>query len=201
MATPTETMRQAVIALAESCGTLPPKGLLGNPAAAPEPSGDPKTPDKVTTGGGHLVFDVNSLLGTSDASGSMVRVKLISSGLYEDLAATWDPGTEAPPGQNWEGKNQITTVGLLGQTAPGSSTAADYEVDTLVGHGSAWELDSGNKPKVANRVEVEGIGGYLEGTVITKLNELIAQYNQLRTDYNNATRPTTATAVTGIPMT
>ena len=161
MATPTEVLEQTIKDLAEGCGTLPPKGLLGDPLAAAEPYGDPKPPDAVTTGGGHLVLDVNSLLGTSSADGAMVRVSLVSSGAYEDVAASWDPGVQSPPGQYWKGKNSLITVGLLGQAAPGSAIAADYLVDTLVQHGSAWEGDGGGNPKVANKVEIDGVAKYL----------------------------------------
>lgn len=192
----------AIIALAESCREDAPKNVMGDPAHAVEPLGDPATPDKVTTGGGQLVFDVNSILGSSDASGSSIRVRLVATpASYQDVTTTWVAGQGDPDNKYGTGKNQATT-GLLGQTPPGSSVAADYELLEMAGHGTAWEMDGGSppKPKTPIRVQVEGFANYVEETLVGKLNELIDQYNQLRTDYNDSTVPTSAAEVTKLPV-
>ncbi|MDD5542847.1 MAG: hypothetical protein PHX83_06700 [Acidobacteriia bacterium] len=67
--------------------------------------------------------------------------------------------------------------------------------------GAAW----GPEP-AAIPCQIEGLADYLDTLGITetaaikaKVNEIVAQYNQLRTDYNAGTVPTTATAVIPIP--
>jgi hypothetical protein len=160
MGVETTALEQKIKDLAESCGTEPPKNVLGDPAHAVAPSGNAKAPDKVVHDGGALAFDLNGVLGGSDVHGANVRVSLVSSGAHEDVATTWLPGSGDPDNQNGTGKNQAAT-GLLGQGTP-STVAADYLVDKLLGHGSAWALDGGGKPTSPLRVIVDGVGAYFE---------------------------------------
>jgi hypothetical protein len=77
-------------------------------------------PTSVTDiGGGNLEFDLTSLLGTSDRRGTVVRVSLNETGVYEDVTSTWS------------GSKNIATTGLLGQTSP-STDEEDYTI------GSEW---------------------------------------------------------------
>lgn len=47
----------------------------------------------------------------------------------------------------------------------------------------------------------EHVVGYIDNPVVTKINELIGEYNQLRTDIITAAIPTTAASVDKIPTT
>lgn len=77
-------------------------------------------PTSVTNiGGGELEIDLTLLLGSADRRGAVVRVTLNKTGVSEDVVSTWN------------GTNNITTTGLLGQTSP-SEVAIDYTI------GSAW---------------------------------------------------------------
>lgn len=53
------------------------------------------------------------------------------------------------------------------------------------------------------QIFLEGIGEYLDNNSLSdlkdKLNELIASHNQLLTDYNNSTWPSSASTVTLLP--
>lgn len=193
-------LREAIQTLAESCHSESPKQMLGDPNATPTPSGNTKPPDTVFSSGGRLLFDINSFLGSSDSHGKQVRITCLLTGQHQDVVSTWLPGPGDPANDFNTGKNQVTTR-LLGQTAPGSLNKDHYSIDDLNAHGQAWETE-GNpvKPKVTTGAEIEGIGVYLEGTVVAKLNELIGQFNQLRTDYDNGVVPTTATAVSTLPV-
>ena len=61
--------------------------------------------------------------------------------------------------------------------------------------GSIWAVDGDGNPVVLLGVLVAMSGQELDATVIAKVNELIGAYNQLRTDYNAGTVPTSAAAV------
>lgn len=76
---------------------------------------DDTQPDHVSVGGA-LSFQINSLLGNSNRAGATVRVRLNSSGAFEDCISTWDGS-----------HNVIDTTGLLGQSSPSSNTE-DYTV-------------------------------------------------------------------------
>jgi hypothetical protein len=68
---------------------------------------------------------INGLLGTSDESGTDVRIRLDSSYAYEDCVSLW--------GDLGDGNvNYIETTGTLGQGGSPSETASDYEVAELV---------------------------------------------------------------------
>ena len=193
-------LQQTIQALAEACAHEAPKNVLGNPAHAKVPSGNAKAPDKVVVSESSLVFDLNSVLGTSDAHGTSLRIWLSSTpGTYQDVASTWLAGVGDPDNVYGTGKNQATT-GFLGQPTP-STTAANYSVDKLLGHGAVWD-DSTTPPgsELPPRIEVDGIGGFLENVVIAKLNSLIDQYNQLLDDYNHSRLPSTATSVAKLPV-
>lgn len=70
-------------------------------------------------GGGLLQFDVTSLLGQNNRAGAVVRVQFQPSGTFQDVVSTWN------------GTTNIVVTGLLGQSAP-STTTTDY------GIGSDW---------------------------------------------------------------
>lgn len=76
-------------------------------------------PDLVTDLGPNLTFNVNSLLGTTDATGAIVRVYFNATDAYEDCVSTWT-GTI----------NQITTAAGLGQPGPLSTVVTDYTIGT-----------------------------------------------------------------------
>lgn len=78
------------------------------------------TPDSVVDNGATLTFNLNGYLGSTNKSGTLIRVKLNDSGAFEDVVSTWTGSV-----------NRVTT-GLLGQTDP-STTITDYTV------GSEWE--------------------------------------------------------------
>ena len=60
--------------------------------------------------------------------------------------------------------------------------------------GGAWEPEPKTWPLV-----VEGIADWADATLKAKLNELVGAYNQLRTDYNDGTVPTSAQEVDPLP--
>jgi hypothetical protein len=82
--------------------------------------------------------------------------------------------------------------------SPGTRvTIGDLKFDS----GAAWA----NEPK-SIPTQIEGLAAYLDSLGISgtaaikaKVNEIVAQYNQLRTDYNAGTVPTTATVLAPIP--
>ena len=83
------------------------------------------SPDSVTNLGSTLKIVIDSLLGTSERTGAVVRVMSNLTGVYEDLTSQWD-------GSN----NYVETTGFLGQATP-SVIASDYTI------GSAWrELEN-----------------------------------------------------------
>jgi len=81
-------------------------------------------------GGGQLLFDLTSLLGSTNRAGLTVRVHYNETGAYEELTSLWDGS-----------KNYVITSGLLGQTSPkynvggGSPTSNAQEYYSV---GSAW---------------------------------------------------------------
>jgi hypothetical protein len=174
-------LKNAIVALAEAGSNDGTKLLLGNPANPPVPMGSPMSPDSVELPSGSIKLKLFTLMGSMSAAGKWVRVRCIPTAATQDVQCTWD------------GSNNYATTGLLGQITP-STDVDDYEVVKLSNRGTGWE----NETPI--ETEFEGVGLYLEGTVIAKLNELIEQYNQLRTDYNNGIIPTTATAVTTLPV-
>jgi len=72
-------------------------------------------------------------------------------------------------------------IGSTGNTV----TIDDVEMST----GKAWQDPS------FIAVLQEGLSDWLDDPLISKLNELIGQYNQLRSDYNSMTVPTSANSV------
>lgn len=94
---------------------------------------DLENPSSVTNLGDRLRFNINSLLGTSDRSGSVVRVRSNTTGGFEDLMSTFAAG-----------ENRIETIpgpnAFLGQSVP-STAVGDYTI------GSEWReltgLDDG----------------------------------------------------------
>jgi len=84
-------------------------------------------PDDVTLVGSTLRFAVDGILGTSERTGTSVRVQLDASGTYEDVISEWADYGEG-------NKNYITTTTLLGQQL------ADLDTDeTHYTVGSAWK--------------------------------------------------------------
>lgn len=82
---------------------------------------DQGQPTNVVNNGSNLTFNVNSILGTSNRTGSVVRVRSAVTGSFQDIPTVWD-------GIN----NKITTGGtdpFLGQASP-SLADADYIVGT-----------------------------------------------------------------------
>jgi predicted phage baseplate assembly protein len=74
-------------------------------------------PTSVAVGGAVLDFDLTSLLGTSERTGTLVRVAFNDTGAAEDVVSTWD------------GVKNVCQTGLLGQSSP-SAVATDYTVGT-----------------------------------------------------------------------
>lgn len=70
----------------------------------------------LTTSPGQIIFDLTSLLGSTNASGAEVTVTYSKTGATETLTSTWS-GT----------KNEALTAGLLGQVSA-SDTVTDYLV-------------------------------------------------------------------------
>lgn len=117
---------------------------------------------------GRLLFDVNSLLGTSDRTGSSVRVQLNETTAYEDCTSAFGD----PDGSWGENRNYILTVGLLGQTSP-STDSEDYSV------GRAWyeltNIDDGTAGLTQN------------GSVTFDLPQSIDEdWNKVEVDTNSA---------------
>jgi hypothetical protein len=88
--------------------------------------------------------------------------------------------------------------GAYGLRTPGEPIEIGRNVEIIPG-GSWGE----NKPF---QIYLEGLSEYLDtlgvsgvSAIKSKLNELIAAYNQLRSDYNNSVWPTTAPSVTQLP--
>lgn len=84
---------------------------------------DHGVPSSVTNLGSTLRFNLNSILGSADRTGTLVRVRSALTGAYQDLVVVFAGG-----------ENRITTSGagaFLGQAVP-STTTTDYIV------GSAW---------------------------------------------------------------
>lgn len=79
-------------------------------------------PTSVTDLGTNLEIDLTSLLGSTNRQGTIVRVQLNSTTVYEELESTWNGS-----------KNILTTAGYLGQTSP-STDADDYSI------GSDWTI-------------------------------------------------------------
>lgn len=73
-------------------------------------------PDLVTNGGSNITAIVNSLLGTFNRAGAVVRITCNKTGAFEDVVSLND-GTN----------NYITTVGILAQAAI-STSVADYTI-------------------------------------------------------------------------
>lgn len=76
---------------------------------------NPTSVDTITVPGA-IVFDISTLLGSSDASGAEVTVTYLKTGAHEVVTSVYSGGT-----------NKITTAGLLGQVAA-SSDRDDYLV-------------------------------------------------------------------------
>lgn len=81
---------------------------------------DKSQPDSVSQSGSSLIFVANGYLGNANRSGTAIRVKLNSTGAFED-------GTVV-----WTGSANRVTIGLLGQAVP-SVDPTDYTI------GSDWE--------------------------------------------------------------
>lgn len=78
-------------------------------------------PSNVTDQSINLKIGVNSILGSSDMSGTWVKVECLLTNGYENCLVQYDS------------QNYIITSDLLGQTAPPSTAIIDYEVtDTAV---------------------------------------------------------------------
>jgi hypothetical protein len=81
---------------------------------------------------GVIELNVNSLLGTVDRHGTVVRVTSLLSGAFEDVVSVFAPMTAGGLSVN-----KVTTSDLLGQLSPVSEQLSDYLV------GTEWrELDS-----------------------------------------------------------
>lgn len=82
---------------------------------------DKANPTSVTDNGTTLTFDLTEYLGTTDLRGTSIRVRLNSTGAFEDLFSDFVGGV-----------NVVTTTGLLGQSSP-TVLVDDYTV------GGPWE--------------------------------------------------------------
>lgn len=85
--------------------------------------------------GVNLTFNVNSLLGTSNRAGSVVRVQLDSSGVYENCVSVWTGG-----------ENRIVTSSLMGLsvTESDATTVNSYTI------GSLWKEVALSSDEVVN---------------------------------------------------
>lgn len=90
---------------------------------------DDTNPDLVDTGvPGQLTLRIDSMVGSSDVHGLIVRVRCLLTGVYADVASTWAGG-----------HNVVVVPSLLGQTVPASSRPIDYVI------GSEWKQpEAGN---------------------------------------------------------
>lgn len=82
---------------------------------------DQGQPTSVTNNGSNLTFNLNSILGTSNRTGTVVRVRSAITGAYQDLTSSYSGGN-----------NVVTTGGtdpFLSQSSP-SVAASDYIVGT-----------------------------------------------------------------------
>jgi hypothetical protein len=89
---------------------------------------DQGQPSSVVNNGSTLTFNINSILGSADRTGTVVRVRSAITGAFQDIASTFSAGN-----------NLVTTGGadpFLGQSSP-STTSTDYIV------GSEWRELSG----------------------------------------------------------
>jgi len=82
-------------------------------------------PDSVTLDGAFIVVDLTSYLGAVNRTGTVIRVQLNSSRVYEDAESYWD------------GSANLVQVGYLGQAAP-SLDPKKYTV------GSDWQEVAGD---------------------------------------------------------
>lgn len=78
-----------------------------------------ENPDSVTNLGPNLEFDLTTLLGTADRSGTKVTISYAPTSAQEEAISVFEGGV-----------NKVKTTGLLGQSAP-SLTASDYLAGTL----------------------------------------------------------------------
>jgi len=78
------------------------------------------TPDSVTDQTTYITLELNDWLGTSDRTGTLVRVKCNLTGAYEDDLAVYYSG----------GVNKVDTAGKLGQATISTDTE-DYSVGSL----------------------------------------------------------------------
>ena len=94
-----------------------------------EDVGDRGDPDSVVDNGANLTFNINSLVESGvDFSGRTCVVYM----KVPDQGATTEPvAIETVTVAFSTPNNTITTTGLLGQSSPASTTAADYEVVVL----------------------------------------------------------------------
>ena len=74
-------------------------------------------PTEVTVSGPNLDFDLTSLLGTTTRAGTLVRVTVNETGIFETVESTWD------------GSKNVCQTSLLGQSPP-SSEPTDYSIGT-----------------------------------------------------------------------
>lgn len=85
-----------------------------------DPDLDNETPDAVSNQGSFLRFTVTTLLGAAEASGAMVTVTHLSSGVSETIPSTFVGGL-----------NVVDTSSFLGQTGTPSTDAEDYSVSSI----------------------------------------------------------------------
>lgn len=112
---------------------------------------DQTNPDSATITGGTLTITLNGLLGTTDMTGTVVRIRSAVTGHFQDLVVAFIAGT-----------NTIVTSGVdsyLGQAAP-STTATDYIV------GTAWR----SLPDVVDGTTLLVASGALKYTLPQSVN-------------------------------
>lgn len=85
----------------------------------------------------------------------------------------------------------IDNPGAYGLQTEGTKIEMSPEVTIITGE--SWGAEN------PIQIMFQGLANWMDATYKAKLNELIGEYNQLRTDYDNATVPTNANAVTPIP--
>jgi hypothetical protein len=115
-------------------------------------------PDSVVDNGATLTLALNAYLGSTNKSGTVIRVKLNDTGAFEDAVSTWT------------GSENRVTIGLLGQSSP-STDVQDYTI------GSDWEELS----SIIDGTTSITVDGELEYTLPQTLTEVWSEG-----DVNNA---------------
>lgn len=130
--------------------------------------------DQTTT----LKIGVNSILGSSDVSGTWVKVECLLTNEFENCEVQYDT------------QNYIVTSDLLGQSAPPSTTTTDYEVTDTAIIVSALDTPEAAMASAMVGLSVEDeAGNELEDGVTAWWNELVTNPSSYFTNATAVTAP------------